>query len=380
MKVAFILIVVGAASMGCNPLSVDPLDGDADSEDDTSTGPHELSGELMLFVNARLSDASANWGAHEPLDAPGTYVGNALYLYDPDRICDDGTNACRVVELGNLRLDGTLGAESVRDGSLRKLVIKDLAWHAELGLWGVTYDPLNDEWGIGSLDVPAWDMPEQLIDLHRYVIPQGAPEHPDTDPCYWQEAVTGLGFVEDTLLLGVRGAGGKGLDANGRLFRVDFDALLEHGNCVDENDPSQDPDYYACVNLCEAWCDFGEKLGVAGDVEVSRDGMRAEAWVRSEDGDVMELDHNELFHCAPPDEGDVAEAIPDAVFQEGVAAGAEIDGLARIDGVLYGINALGKVYEIDEEARIVREHDDLGPLFPAQGLKARGATRVVVPE
>jgi hypothetical protein len=410
MKPTFIAVVlVGLSAASCVAYELPPPatsgddtegegegegDGDGDDSGDGDGDPggpgcdaggcedpedvHDLSGELILFVNARLSDESAAFQAHLPLDEAGTYIGNALYLYVPTRECDDGGNACRMAMLGHLRLDESLGEISGADNSLRKFVVRDLAWHPERGLWSATFDPLNDEWSISALEVDDWARTDNLIGVQRWVIPPGPAESPSTDPCYWFESVSGLGFAGDEMLLGVRGAGSKGLIADGSLLRVDMN-VLEQGHCVHSSDISQDPLYYACDVMCEQSCSFGSKIGVAGDVIEDDEQLGASAWLRSEDDAVMPLGRNEMSTCAPSEPGDVVDAVPDNVFIEDVVRGDEIDGLARVGGKLYGLSVLGKVYEIDEAERIVTQIDDLGPLFPEQGLRLRGATEIVVP-
>ncbi|MFO7563533.1 MAG: hypothetical protein R6X02_12880 [Enhygromyxa sp.] len=352
--------------------------GDTECEAPPCAPTHELSGELILFVNARLSDPSSSFQSHLPLDEPGTFLGNALYLYDPTRECDDGGSGCRLAKLGNLVLDERLGAISVADNSLRKFVARDIAWHPSQGLWAATFDSLNDEWSVSRLGVDDWTRTDNMIEVERWVIPPGPAESPSTDPCYWFEAVSGLGFADDELLIGVRGAGSKGLITEGSLLRVDT-SVFEQGHCVHPSDVSQDPLYYACDVICEQWCSFGGKVGVAGDVIAEREGLGASAWLRSEDNSVMDLGRNELSSCAAPEPGEVASAEPDNVYLEGVVRGDEIDGLARVGGTLYGLSVLGKVYEIDEATRTVTQIDDLAGLFPDQGLRLRGATEVVLP-
>ena len=383
-----VALAAGLATTACVDLELPPAtDGETGGDSDTTDGcdtdecappTHELSGELILFVNARLSDEASAFQSHLPLAEDGTFVGNALYLYDPNRECEDGGNACRLTTIGNLALDERLGDISVSDNSLRKFVVRDLAWHAERGLWAATFDSLNDEWSISTLTVDDWSRTDNLIGVERWVIPPGPAESPSTDPCYWFESVSGLGFAGDELLLGVRGAGSKGLVTDGSLLRVDTE-VFEQGHCVHPSDVSQDPDYYACDVVCEQWCSFGSKVGVAGDVIAQREGDGASAWLRSEDESVMALARNELSSCAPPEPGEITLAEPDNVYIDDVVRGDEIDGLARIDGTLYGLSVLGKVYEIDEVARIVTEVDDLAGLFPDQGLRLRGAAEVVVP-
>ncbi|MCA9681553.1 MAG: hypothetical protein KC457_05110 [Myxococcales bacterium] len=372
-----------SASLACVNLE---LPNDAGSDDaplfecEGGDCSHALSGELILFVNARLSDEGSAFQSHLPLTGTddGTFIGNDLYLYDPTAVCDDGGNGCRLVHLGNLRLDESLGETSVEDGSLRKFVVRDLAWHPQQGLWAATFDTLNDEWSLSTLKVDDWNRQDNLVAVERWVIPPGPAESPDTDPCYWFESVSGLGFAGDDLLLGVRGAGSKGLLTDGSLLRVRTE-VFDEGHCVHPSDISQDPLYYACGTVCEPWCSFGASIGVAGDVIEDREGIGASAWLRSEDEQAMALARNELWSCQAPDPGDIADAVPDNVFLDEVIRGDEIDALARVGGELYGLSVLGKVYRIDEEARIVTQVDDLGPLFPEQGLRLRGATEVVVP-
>jgi hypothetical protein len=394
MKPTFIAVVLGGLmSAGCVSYDWPPPHGGEDESEDGESGgteetsgcdtddcesaEHDLSGELILFVNARLSDESAAFQAHLPLDELGTYLGNALYLYDPTRECEDAGNACRMAKVGHLRLDESLGPISVADNSLRKFVVRDLAWNPDRGLWAATFDSLNDEWSISAFEVDDWTRTDNLVGVERWVIPPGAAESPSTDPCYWFEAVSGLGFAGDELLLGVRGAGSKGLIADGSLLRIDLQ-VLEQGHCVHPSDISQDPLYYACEVVCEQTCSFGDKVGVAGDVISSLDQLGASAWLRSEDENVMPLARNEMSTCAVSEPGEVTEGVPDNVFIEGVVRGDEIDGLARVGGKLYGLSVLGKVYEIDEVERIVTQIDDLEPLFPEQGLRVRGATEILV--
>lgn len=382
MKATFICGVCGVlafAASGCVGLELPP-DGNSElpciaSECMTS---HALEGELVLFVNARLTDASSSFQGHLELDEPGTFLGNALYLYDPNKTCDEGGNACRVVELGHLILDERLGDISVGDLSLRKFVVRDLAWHPSEGLWATTFDTYNDEWSISKLGLVDWTKTGNAIDVERWVIKPGPAESPSTDPCYWFEAVSGLGFAGDELLLGVRGAGSKGLVTDGSLLRIDR-AVFEQGHCVYEGDITQDPQYYACESVCEQWCSFGPKVGVAGDVIAQRDGLGASAWLRSEDAAIMPLSLNQMATCATPEAGEVSDATFDDLLDDEVVRGDEIDGLARVGGVLYGLSVLGKVYRIDEDAGTVELVDDLAPLFPEQGLRLRGATEVVVP-
>lgn len=339
----------------------------------------DLEGEVMLFVNGRLSSEAALYQANIPLDENGTYLGAALYLYDPDAECDDGTTDCRLAHLGNLRLDEALGSDSVDDDSLKKFSIRDIAWSPTHGLWGVSFDVLNDEWGIVRIDVPDWHGIGQELPLARWNIWPG--EDPEPDGCYWQESVSGLGFFGDELLLGVRGMGGVGITNEGVVFRVDLDVLSGDASwCVYADDPSEDPHYYACDVLCHPYASFGAQLGIAGDLEVVAGGDAALGIVRAENADIMPLDRAELYRIDAP-EGDEPTPPSGLGFAvEGIETGKDIDGLARIDGVLFGIDVQGRVWRLDEAEHVAQMHEDLGAHFdtPSQSLRIRGATRVLV--
>lgn len=367
---------------GPGPMS-DGVDDTADSGCAGDCVPsHGLSGELMLFINGRLSNADALYQSNLPLAEEGTFMGPSLWLYDPARECDDGGNACRLAELGHLRLDEQLGAISVEDGSLAKLTLRDLAWSPELGLWGVSFDVQNDEWGIARLDVPSWTAAEQDIGVERFAILPGDPQSPSTDPCYWQEGVSGLEFLGDALFLGVRGMGGSGIPTNGAVFEVDL-AVIDQGYCVYESDVSQDPHYYACDVLCRPWAQFPSQLGIAGDLAPTADAAALLGVVRAENDAIMPLDRQDLYRMVPPAAGEtVSEPVAEGISALGIAPGLDIEGLARVGGVLYGIDVLGRIYAFDEAERSVDQVDDLSGLFPdfEQSLRVRGATKVVVDE
>jgi hypothetical protein len=341
-----------------------------------------LRGELMLLVNTKLTDSDSNFTINFPIDGEGRYVGNALYLYDPNRECEDGAAGCRLAKVGNLWLDDTMGPISVGDDSLRRFSVRDLAWHPDRGLWGLSYDPLNDEWGLTTLVVPDWHSSANRIETVRYAFKYGPVNEASTDECYWRQSVTGLGFVGDTLYAGSAGKPGNGLDARGAVFRIDPEFVAAPRHCVYAGDSTADPEYYACKPICSVWTSFAEKAGVAGDLVDARDGAML-AMARAEDASVLPAGQNVLFDV----DVTTAEQAPVAAgpYIADIAAGLDVEGLARIGGVLYGINTAGTVYRIDEAASEadtwkVTVHDELGPLFTADDLsvRIRGATRVVV--
>lgn len=392
MKRAFIIIGgagwAGLVMSAC--IDLEPLPGGGSEGDDamgateTDGGcdgcAHGLSGELMLLVNGRLSNADALYQNNLPLPEAGTFIGPSLWLYDPTRECDDGGNACRLAELGHLRLDEGLGPLSVGDGSLAKFTVRELAWSPDRGLFAVTFDVKNDEWGIARLHVDDWTTTGGEIGVERYTLLPGDAASPSTDPCYWQEGVSGLEFLGPELYLGVRGMGGSGIPANGTVFHVALD-VLDQGHCVYENDVTQDPAYYACDVLCEPWAQFPSQIGIAGDLAPTAEDDALLGMVRAESPELMPLDRQELYRIVAPADGEaVSSPVSEGITVDGIVQGIDIDGLARVGGVLYGIDVLGKVYRYDEAAKSVTEHDDLSGLFPdfELSLRVRGATRVVV--
>ncbi len=384
MKTVFKIVgpLTLAAIGGCIDFPIPPGPGSSDAlERDCPGCTHALSGELMVFVNGRLTSADALFQSNVPLggEASGAYYASSVYLYDPDLDCDDGTTDCRLVQLGNARLDGLLGELSLRDGSLKKMSLRELAWSPTQGLWATTYDVANDEWGIAEIGVPDWHLQQQDLSVARYAIRPGDPQEPDTDPCYWQEVVSGLGFLGDELLLGVRGMGGVGIRNDGQIFRIALDVLRDAGWCEYEDDISHDPHYYACGVVCEPWANFGPALGVAGDLEQAVGGDAMLSVTRAEVVDRMPLDRQELFRAAPPQDQPTLP-VATGVYLEGVTPGLDVEGLARVDGVLYGIDVAARLWRFDEDDGSVILHEDLAPHFdnPGQSLRIRGATRVVI--
>ena len=387
IKIAATLVCLG--SLGCvgyGSIGVDPFEGEGLPEEvslcEGCLAQQSLRGELMLFVNTKLTGADANFTANYPLDNEGRYVGNALYLYDPDAVCEDGGAGCRLAKLGNLWLGDSMGPLSLDDQSLQRFSVRDLAWHPERGLWGLSYDPLNDEWGVTALTVPDWTRSDNRIDTVRYAFLHGPVDAETTDACYWRQSMTGLGFVGDELWAGSAGKPGNGLDARGVVFRIDPGFVAEPRHCVYAGDITQDPEYYACAAICSVWTSFDEKAGVAGDL-VDAKGGGLLAMARAEDAAVLPAGQNVLFDVDVESPGRPPTAAGPYIAD--IAAGLDIEGLARVDGVLYGINTAGTVYRISEaedegDTWKVAVHDELGPLFTASDLsvRIRGATSVVV--
>ncbi len=393
MKVIFNLRGYGLGALlglaGCVNLAVDDT-GDFSGEGIpaeivTCSGclsEQELSGELMLLVNTRLSDPGSNFTANFPIDGAGSFIGPALYLYDPVRVCDDGGNGCRLAPLGNLWLDENIGALSVGDGSLERFTVRDLAWDPLQGLWGLSYDALNDEWGLATLGVPDWRRTDNHVQVTRYSFLPGPVDQTSTDHCYWRQSLTGLGFAGGELYVGASGKPGNGLDAKGAVFSIPGDFVGAPRHCVYANDRTQDPNYYACEPLCATAANFEDWLGIAGDLTESVDGELV-AMVNAEDEAAMPVDQNALFTI---DVEAGAAPVQTNVFIDGILAGRDIEGVARIDGVLYGADSHGLIYAIVEPSAetptewSVTVHDDLAPLFvdADESIRLRGATRVVV--
>lgn len=378
------------ACVGYEPEKPDTFEGDGlPPEVDLCSGclkQQELRGELMLLVNTKPTDAESNFTSNFPLDDEGRFVGNALYLYDPTRDCEDGGAGCRLAKLGNLWLDEAMGPISVADRSLQRFTLRDLAWHPERGLWGLSYDSLNDEWGLVTLGVPDWTRSDNRIESVRYAFRYGDVQDEATDDCYWRQSMTGLAFVGDELYAGSAGKPGNGLDARGVVFRIDPEFVAAPKHCVLPTDISEDPQYYACTSICGTWRSFEEKLGIAGDmIEAPDAGMLA--LVRGEMSETFPTGRHALYRVDPDGDPPGPEPTEYGPYVDDIAAGFEIEGLARLGGVLYGIDTAGKVYAITEPTADAPDkwrfevHEDLGPLFTAsdRSVRIRGATNVVVP-
>ncbi len=386
---------IGLVSLaGCTNLAVDddPYDevtGLPDAVDIcTACGkPAGRSGELIALVNAKLSDATANYTSNFPIaeeqcdgQAFRCYIGPSIYLYDPVRECEDGHTSCRLTRVGNLWLDERLGSISVSDQSLKRFTLRDLAWHPDYGLWSLSYDSLNDEWGLALLDVPTWERDDNRIGVDRYAFRPGPLGEPETDACYWRANLTGLGFVGDRLY-----AGSAGRD--GEVYAIDPSFPASPGHSVHPNDSSNDPNYYADRHLCTKAVAFTPSSGISGDLAEGVFGDALAAVAAVDDGDPeLPLGRNALYAFDAVDPGATSEPRPHGPLLEGVEAGRQIEGLATVGGKLYGIGARGKVYEISEPSQpggswSFQPYDDLAPHFddPELGVLIRGATRIVLP-
>lgn len=384
---ALVLTPLAAGCVGFGEQGVDPFAGDGLPEAlalcEGCLAEQELRGELMLFVNTKLTGADSNFTSNLPLDNEGRYAGNALYVYDPARTCDDGGAGCRLAKLGNLWLDDAMGVLSLDDQSLQRFSVRDLAWHPERGLWGLSYDPLNDEWGLTALTVPDWHRSDNRVETVRYAFRYGDVDDPATDACYWRQSMTGLGFVGDELWAGSAGKPGNGLDARGAIFRIDPAFVAAPQHCVLASDITQDPNYYACSAICSVWTTFAEKAGIAGDMTESREGTML-ALIRGEDPSVIPTGENAVYEVDIGEAGRDPEAYGPVIAD--LPAGLDVEGLARIKGELYGINTAGTVFRViepppgEKSGWEVEIHDELGPLFTAsdRSVRIRGATRVVI--
>lgn len=387
INIAVAVGALGAAGCGFETMKPPTFEGEGlPPEVDLCPGcleSQELRGELILLVNTKPTAPDTNFTANFALDDKGRYVGNALYLYDPERECASGGNDCRLAKLGNLWLDEKMGEISLADQSLLRFTVRDLAWHPDKGLWGLSYDALNDEWGLIALGVPDWTASDNRVESVRYAFRYGDVQDPATDACYWRQSMTGLEFVGDTLYAGSAGKPGNGLDARGAVFTIDPAFIDAPRHCVVPTDISQDPKYYACEPICSVHALFEEKLGVSGDMAEAPDGDLL-ALVRGEMSETFPAGRHELFRV--PTTGDLPEPTSYGPFIADIAAGFEIEGLARVNGTLYAVAIGGTVYKItepteDDPAWKFEVHDELGPMFadPDRSLRLRGATAVLVP-
>ena len=390
VKVTFNIVPIALALMtsACVYLETDPksfagegLPAEVENCPGCSLEQQPLRGELIVFVNARLSNRDANYTVNFPIGAEdcdgrelSCYVGPALYVYDPTPECEDGGDDCRLSRLGHLWLDERLGEISVADESLKRFTLRDIAWHPGYGFWGISYDSLNDEWGLAKFDVADWTRADNHIGVERFAIRAGPVSAPETDPCYWQFNMSALGFVGNSLYAGSAGA-------KGALYRVDPEFLLAPGYAVHPNDSTGDPNYYADRTVCSVVTQFTDSRGIAGDITRARDVELPLATIDAQlDDSEISIGRNALYTLTSDGTQDLGP------FFDALESGQKIDSLARVDGVLYGLDTRGKVFVIEEPATpggndwAIREHDDLAPLFDESefGLLVRGATVVRV--
>lgn len=329
------------ALAGCITLTVDPRAPATGVEDCAGCVANELSGEVIALVNGKLTDPESAYTANAVLE-DGTVLGASVFLYDPG---DTGV----LVKLGNL----DLGVNELGDDALEQTTVRDLAWDADGGLWALAIDTVNDEWQLLGIDVPDWASEDQRLPTTVYTFRT-------TDPIYWEEAVTGMGFVDGTLVIGTQGdPGGTG----GRVYR----SALPTGWSVDPAWPD-DATYYADAVLTELWTSFPEGLGLAGDVA---DGDWPLATVRAERSSAGALDENWLWEIAD------APAAAGVTFP--VIRNQDVEGVAVAGGVPWGIDTEAVVWRA--EAADAERWDDLSGAFtdPEDGIRIRGAASVVLP-
>ncbi len=325
---------------GCITLTVDPLPPSTGVDDCAGCVPNELTGQVIALVNGKLTDAATSYTANAVLE-DGSVLGASVLLHDPA--------TTELVKLGNL----DFGVDDLGDGALARTGLRDLAWDAEAGLWGLAIDAVNDEWMLLQIEVPDWGGDDQRLPTTIYTFRT-------TDPIYWEENVSGMGFVDGELVLGTQAdAGGAG----GRLYR----SALPTGWSVDPAWPD-DPTWYADAVLTERWTSFPEGLGVAGDLA---DGDWPVATIRAERSSAGALDENWLWELGDTPAG-LGVTFP-------VVRNQDVEGVAVIDGVPWGIDTEAVTWRA--EGSVAAMGADLSGAFtdPEDGIRLRGAARVELP-
>lgn len=340
-----------AFAVGCGGLDDETLPpGPWDEDCDGCAGENDLTGEVLLFMNGKPSDPVSGYTTNSR-DADGNFVGSAVFLYDPAR-------KGHVVKLGNV----LFGPDPAEEEGFQRIAFRNIAYHPEHGLWGLTIEPANDEWRLTRIDVPDFH-------AHRQLLPQVSYALRTTDAAYWEDDLVGLGFVGDRLFLGGRGDEATG-SPGGPLYLTDVPA-------AHAEDPAYpgDLDFYADHDLTTLWSRFPANLGVAGDI-CEGEGGELLALGRSEQRAVAPLDINRLF-SSPID----APALDALDLDLPVVRNDDFTGLARVNGVLYAIDVNAKVYALDEAEGGVVLHDDLREVFsdPDNGVRIRGAAAVELP-
>jgi hypothetical protein len=134
-----------------------------------------------------------------------------------------------------------------------------------------------------------------------------------------------------------------------------------------------DPAFYSDAELAEAWLDFPEGLGVAGDLaDGAALGLEALMTVRAERSSAGDLDANRLFGAG--------EGILDLGLAFDVVRNRDVEGLAVIDGELWGVDTEAVIWRFDLETGEAEAVDDLSGLFTdsEDGIRIRGAAGVTL--
>jgi len=322
---------------GCITLTVDPKEPVSEVIDCADCDPNTMSGTVMAIVNGKLTDASVSYVSHVTND-DSHVIANSIFLFDP-------AQPDVFVKLGNV----DLGPDELDDQAKSRQSIRELAWHPEHGLWGLSIDSVNDEWQLVQIDVPDWNGTDQLLPGTTYAFRTA-------DPIYWEPSVVGMGFVGDTLYIGTR-AWTSG--APGTLFASE----LPTGWSVDPAYP-EDPVYYSDKVLTSVVGPFPEGFGLAGDIQ---DGFDSQFVLRTERQEDGALDGNWLWTEDSP-----RPSSPDFT----VLRDHDVEGLAGIDGVIIGVDTDGGLRAADPEGEVILA--DVADRFvdPLYGIRLRGAATV----
>jgi len=335
-----------ATLFGCITLTVEPLPPTTSVEDCAGCVANDLTGEVLAFVNGKLTDPAAAYTANA-VHEDGAVLAASIFLYDPARPGE-------LVKWGNV----DLGENLLGDDAKEQTTFQELAWDAEGGLWGLAIDYINDEWLLVEIEVPDPAGADQRLPGTIYAFRT-------TDPISWEPARSGMMASGGALILGGRADAGGG---PGRLFR----SALPTGWSVDPAYP-EDPEFYSDAQLTEAWLDFPEGLGVAGDL-ASGDplGLEALMTARAERSSAGDLDENRLFGAG--------EGIEDLGLAFDVVRNRDVEGLALIDGALWGVDTEAVIWRFDLETGEAEAVDDLSGLLadPDDGVRIRGAAGVTL--
>ncbi len=348
-------------------------DADTDTDTDTDTGAHPydsapqadvlvdgvaapslLSGQSVLFfVNGRLSDANTGYATNRIESS--RLLGPDSFVYDP-------AQPGKLLALGRPdygAVDGYQGRER------QKLTVDEVAWHPDHGLYAIHIDPINDEWLLGRWNVEGWDTADQVWSTELWGLPV---DDDQQHSLYWEYGIEALEFVDGTLYAGSHVD--YTTDDGGELYAFDMALPPTY-------DPSQPTDdlFYMAEPPSEPLLALPYGIQWAGDLAALPAGPFGV--MNASDPSVMADDRNVLYAF----DFDAMRYTPAPNTIALSAADQDVEGLAFIAGVLYGITVDARVLVIDPTTGAATLHDDLGPLFRdlSGQVRVRGATTVVLP-
>ncbi len=347
-------------------------DSDTDTADDTAVthpydsapqpsvlvdgvaAPRLVAGQdVLFFVNGRLSDANTGYATNRIEQS--RLLGPDCFVYDP---AQPGT----LLGLGRPDYGDVAGYQG---RERQKLTVDEVAWHPDHGLYTIQIDPTNDEWLLGKWAVADWTTPDQRWATELWGVPVDDDEQ---HSLYWEYGIDALEFLDGRLYAGSHADYTR--DDGGELYA--FDMALPP--TYDPSQPESDR-FYMAEAPTAALLALPYGLQFAGDLASTPVGPVAT--IGASDPAVLSDDVNALYGL---DLTAMTYTSTESVIQLS-ADDQDVEGLATVNGVLYGITVDARVLRIDPATGAATLHDDLGPLFRDRDaqVRVRGATTVSLP-